>query len=153
MSSQPRTRSCAVCHRRKVRCDKKIPCSQCVRSEFACSYPSPAASPARRMKTTRINDVASRIAQMEETINSLNFAQLSSQHTASASPLTPAKSVPSPPGASAGAREGLLFNKGTTSHYVKEVLLTRTIEQVEIPVSPASSLWLMQVRKTMCAWP
>lgn len=153
MSSRPRNRSCAVCHSRKVRCDKKVPCSQCVHSDFTCSYPPPAAAPTRRKKSTRIDDVASRIAQMEQTINSLKAARLPPLAAVFESPPTPVKSAPSPAGIYGKGREGLLFNKGTSSHYVNEVLLTRAIEQVEIPVTFPSSSWLMQVRKTMCAWP
>lgn len=150
MSSRPRTRSCTVYHRRKVRCDKKLPCSQCIRSDFECSYPPP---PARRAKTTTINDVASRILQMEKTIEALKVRQVLPQTTASISSVTPTDSVPSPASISSdgesgehgegsrrgerGCREGLLFNKGMSSHYVNEVLLTRAIEQVELLVPSA----------------
>ncbi|PCD34846.1 hypothetical protein AU210_007441 [Fusarium oxysporum f. sp. radicis-cucumerinum] len=143
MSSRPRTRSCAVCHRRKVRCDKKFPCAQCVRSGFECSYP-PVGPPARRAKKTTISDVASRISQMEKTIEAFKAGQaVSPQPTVSASSVTPANSVPTPASTTAdvesrervggsqnvGSREGLLFNKGKSSHYVNEVLFSRVIEQ------------------------
>ncbi|EXA44233.1 hypothetical protein FOVG_05716 [Fusarium oxysporum f. sp. pisi HDV247] len=145
MSSRPRTRSCAVCHRRKVRCDKNLPCSQCVRSGFECSYP-PAGPPARRAKKTTINDVASRISQMEKTIEAFKAAQdVSPQPTTSAGSVTSANSVPTPASTATDAetrerargsqskerssREGLLLNKGTSSHYVNEVLFSRVIEQ------------------------
>ncbi|EWG41036.1 hypothetical protein FVEG_03225 [Fusarium verticillioides 7600] len=138
MSSRPRTRSCAVCHRRKVRCDKNFPCSQCVRSGFECSYP-PAGPPARRAKKTTINDVASRISQMEKTIEAFKAGQdVSPQPTVSAGSVTSANSVPTPASTATdaetrerarGSREGLLLNKGTSSHYVNEVLFSRVIEQ------------------------
>ncbi|TXC01061.1 hypothetical protein FocTR4_00008099 [Fusarium oxysporum f. sp. cubense] len=126
MSSRPRTRSCA-----------------CVRSGFECSYP-PAGPPARRAKKTTINDVASRISQMEKTIEAFKAGQaVSPQPTVSASSVTPANSVPTPASTTADvesrervggsqnvvSREGLLFNKGKSSHYVNEVLFSRVIEQ------------------------
>ncbi|KAF4946074.1 hypothetical protein FGADI_11459 [Fusarium gaditjirri] len=145
MSSRPRTRSCAVCHRRKVRCDKNFPCSQCIRSGFECSYP-PAGPPARRAKKTTINDVASRISQMEKTIEAFKAGQdVSPQPTASASSVTSANGFPTPASPTTDAEirervrgsrsiernshEGLLLNKGTSSHYVNEVLFSRVIEQ------------------------
>lgn len=147
MTSRPRNRSCAVCHRRKVRCDKNFPCSQCVRSGFECSYP-PAGPPARRAKKTTINDVASRISQMEKVIEAFQAGQdVSPQPTAPAGSVASANSVPTPASTSTDAgtseraaslqikerssREGLLLNKGTRSHYVNEVLFSRVIEQVK----------------------
>ncbi|KAF5586036.1 hypothetical protein FPCIR_8056 [Fusarium pseudocircinatum] len=123
MSSRPRTRSCA-----------------CVRSGFECSYP-PAGPPARRAKKTTINDVASRISQMEKTIEAFKAGQDGSpQPTVSAGSVTSANSVPTPASTATdpetrervrGSREGLLLNKGTSSHYVNEVLFSRVIEQVK----------------------
>ncbi|ERT03289.1 hypothetical protein HMPREF1624_01596 [Sporothrix schenckii ATCC 58251] len=59
-------RSCIVCHRRKVRCDKTMPCAGCVRSGVLCCYPSNKRAP-RQSKTT-IADIASRLVQLERTI-------------------------------------------------------------------------------------
>ncbi|KAF4991286.1 hypothetical protein FGRMN_7946 [Fusarium graminum] len=152
MSSRPRTpsrrieRSCAVCHRRKVRCDKKFPCSHCIRSGFECSYP-PAGPSVRRAKKTTIDDVASRISQMERTIEAFKAGQAPPPPPpASTSSLIPTNtSTPTPtvtlsggelreiiPESSSTERsgsEGLLLNKGRISHYVNEVLLSRVIEQ------------------------
>jgi hypothetical protein len=36
----PKLRSCVVCRRRKVRCDKQSPCSNCRRANIACVFPS-----------------------------------------------------------------------------------------------------------------
>ncbi|KAL6922336.1 hypothetical protein FSST1_006362 [Fusarium sambucinum] len=142
MSSRPNRRierSCAVCHRRKVRCDKKSPCSQCIRSKFECSYPSSITPPVRRARKTTINDVASRISQMEKTIEAFR----AQQDTASPQSTTPSVASTNTPVISGsttasdafsnqavpGRREGLLLNKGKYSHYVNEVLLSRVIEQ------------------------
>jgi hypothetical protein len=39
-SSAPKPRSCAVCRTRKVRCDKKSPCSNCRRANIPCVLPT-----------------------------------------------------------------------------------------------------------------
>jgi hypothetical protein len=83
---------------------------------------------------------------MEKTIEAFKAGQaVSPQPTVSASSVTPANSVPTPASTTADvesresvggsqnvvSREGLLFNKGKSSHYVNEVLFSRVIEQVK----------------------
>ncbi len=36
-----RLRSCMTCRRRKVKCDRKLPCNNCKRVNFACHFPAP----------------------------------------------------------------------------------------------------------------
>lgn len=53
-------RSCMTCRRRKVRCDKSMPCTNCRRAQIPCVYPAPGRAP-RRVKprepsTTRVKD-------------------------------------------------------------------------------------------------
>ena len=36
--SQPNSRSCLTCRRRKLKCDKQSPCSSCKKAHFDCSY-------------------------------------------------------------------------------------------------------------------
>ncbi|CAG7949172.1 unnamed protein product [Penicillium olsonii] len=33
-------RSCLACHRRKVRCDRGVPCTNCAKCDFTCVYPT-----------------------------------------------------------------------------------------------------------------
>ncbi len=40
-------RSCVVCRRRKVRCDKRMPCANCRRAQIACIFPAPERAPRR----------------------------------------------------------------------------------------------------------
>ncbi|KAF3761610.1 hypothetical protein M406DRAFT_295286 [Cryphonectria parasitica EP155] len=57
--STPKLRSCVVCRRRKVRCDKANPCSNCRRGNIACVFPSNDRPPrwARRLERLT-NDAA-----------------------------------------------------------------------------------------------
>lgn len=43
-------RSCVTCRRRRVRCDKTMPCSNCRRAQSDCMYPAPGRAP-RQMHT------------------------------------------------------------------------------------------------------
>ncbi|KAG5918761.1 hypothetical protein E4U42_006745 [Claviceps africana] len=38
-------RSCMTCRRRKVRCDKQMPCSNCRRAQIPCAFPAPGRAP------------------------------------------------------------------------------------------------------------
>ncbi len=40
-------RSCVTCRRRKVRCDKHMPCSNCRRAQIPCAFPGPERAPRR----------------------------------------------------------------------------------------------------------
>ncbi|KAF4459680.1 hypothetical protein FALBO_13553 [Fusarium albosuccineum] len=143
MSSRPRTqttrnieRSCAVCHRRKVRCDKRSPCSQCTRGGFPCSYP-PVGPIVRRTRKTTINDVASRISEMEKTLEAFRSGQASTPQPETSTALVPIGNRPPEPETETPQTEtsepsrsdGVLFSKGRVSHYVNEVLFSRIIEQ------------------------
>ncbi|KAM0425654.1 hypothetical protein ACHAPT_009186 [Fusarium lateritium] len=135
MASRPRPqssrnieRSCAVCHRRKVRCDKKLPCSQCIRGGFPCSYP-PVQNVIRRTRKTTISDVATRISEMEKTLEAFKSGQTSPQPTPSTALVARASNPPASDTTEQNRREGLLFSKGRVSHYVNEVLFSRVIEQ------------------------
>jgi hypothetical protein len=42
--------SCVICRRRKVRCDRNTPCSNCVKAKCNCNYPSPGRRVRRKAK-------------------------------------------------------------------------------------------------------
>src|SRR5215469_5346550 len=56
----PKSRSCIVCRNRKVRCDKRSPCSNCRRANIACVFPSTDCPPrwARRLESLTKNAAA-----------------------------------------------------------------------------------------------
>lgn len=61
----PKVRSCVVCRRRKVRCDKVSPCSNCRRANIACVYPVDDRPPrwARRLERLTNETTASTTAK------------------------------------------------------------------------------------------
>lgn len=46
-SDRTNPRSCVTCRRRKVRCDKHMPCSNCRRAQIPCIFPAPGRAPRR----------------------------------------------------------------------------------------------------------
>jgi hypothetical protein len=64
-------RSCLMYHQRKIRCDKRSPCSHYVKADLLCCYPGPEWATRRPHKTT-IADVAARVAQLERIITAIS---------------------------------------------------------------------------------
>ena len=59
--------SCAVCQRRKVKCNRTHPCAACTKSGFECHFPSPSRSKRRKIYTQSQSDRSKRIASAEPT--------------------------------------------------------------------------------------
>jgi hypothetical protein len=47
VSASLNPRSCVTCRRRKVRCDKHMPCGNCRRAQISCIFPAPGRAPRR----------------------------------------------------------------------------------------------------------
>ena len=63
-------RSCVTCRRRKVKCDKKHPCSNCAKARIQCIFPSPGRAP-RKPKKPPEADLADRLRRLEGLFESL----------------------------------------------------------------------------------
>jgi hypothetical protein len=63
-------RSCVTCRRRKVKCDKKHPCSNCAKARIQCIFPSPGRAP-RKPKKPADTDLADRLRRLEGLFESL----------------------------------------------------------------------------------
>lgn len=64
------TRSCMNCHRRKVRCDKELPCATCVRTQTQCIYPE--LEKKKRSKRMPVSAILSRLAQLEKKVSTMS---------------------------------------------------------------------------------
>ncbi|KAJ5477413.1 hypothetical protein N7539_007557 [Penicillium diatomitis] len=85
----PNARSCITCRRRKVRCNKRSPCSNCVRAGVDCVFPPPGRAP-RKSKRPPDSELLSRLRRLEGVIEHLNGAGAkSSGRTASITSLSP----------------------------------------------------------------
>lgn len=63
-------RSCTTCRRRKVRCDKRHPCSHCHRAGVECIFPGPGRAP-RRTKKPPDTELLARLRRLEGVVQSL----------------------------------------------------------------------------------
>ncbi|PHH51789.1 Bikaverin cluster transcription factor bik5 [Ceratocystis fimbriata CBS 114723] len=74
LSSELNPRSCITCRRRKVRCDKFMPCSNCRRNQIQCVFPAPGRAPRRpRLKDPNapIKNPSDREAQLLKRLRKL----------------------------------------------------------------------------------
>jgi hypothetical protein len=125
-------RSCVMCHQRKIRCDKRSPCSNCARVDLFCCYPGPQRAGRRPPKTT-IAELATRVARLERTIVEISNGsprdsngETDSAHTP---PLESLTANEMQTGEDRPAEE-LLVQDGYSSRYVNEILLSRILDEV-----------------------
>ncbi|KAL4985541.1 fungal-specific transcription factor domain-containing protein [Aspergillus falconensis] len=62
-------RSCVTCRRRKVRCNKRSPCSNCVRAGVECIFPPPGRAPRRLRRPAENAELLSRLRQLENIVD------------------------------------------------------------------------------------
>lgn len=65
--------TCAACRRRKVRCDKKDPCSNCTRLRVECVYTERRRT--RRPRARRYHELVGRVRDLEEVVQSLQTGE------------------------------------------------------------------------------
>lgn len=63
-------RSCVTCRRRKVRCDKREPCSNCVKAHSECVFPPPGRAP-RKPRRPHDAELLKRLRRLESVVDSL----------------------------------------------------------------------------------
>ena len=64
-------RSCVTCRKRKVKCDKKQPCSNCTRAKIECIFPGPGRAP-RKSRKPPDGELMDRLKRLEGVVQSLN---------------------------------------------------------------------------------
>ncbi|PTB63201.1 hypothetical protein BBK36DRAFT_1183195 [Trichoderma citrinoviride] len=136
-------RSCVLCHRRKIRCDRQTPCLACVRARLTCTYPV-SDKPIRRVRKATIADVASRISDLEKTIvaasidhgntarRSLSANAYANTHVSASVGLPaslPVSPHESPQEPQELPSEEVLIRNGTSSQYFNELLISKVIEE------------------------
>jgi hypothetical protein len=63
--SGPRSRSCAQCRSRKIKCDRQIPCNGCIRSGSQCAYPAGPGRAPKRPRRAVDSHVLDRLSRLE----------------------------------------------------------------------------------------
>ncbi len=64
------SRSCTTCRKRKVKCDKRHPCSNCNRAAIECIFPGPGRAP-RRSRKPPDTELLARLRRLEGVVQSL----------------------------------------------------------------------------------
>ncbi|KAE9363192.1 hypothetical protein N431DRAFT_490081 [Stipitochalara longipes BDJ] len=122
-------RSCILCHRRKVKCNKQLPCSNCTRTGVLCRYLPGEKQESRKSRTT-ISDIVNRLGQLEKTIIAVSSSDDQPGNHGGAAQ-APTRPPPAPnvnhgrEGAMTSSKEMLLHN----SQYVNDALLSRVLEE------------------------
>lgn len=143
--SQPtHLRSCVLCRQRKVKCDRRQPCSNCVRAGANCVHPPGAGRAAKRPRQAVDTKVLDRLSHLEATIKRLQ-QQAKGRET---EPSAPSESVQTPEsggpvddetqGAEDAPELGRLVVEETQSRYVSHVMwagLTESVSTPEIPIN------------------
>ncbi|KAF2465369.1 uncharacterized protein BDR25DRAFT_346238 [Lindgomyces ingoldianus] len=70
-SGSPNPRSCVTCRKRKVKCDKKQPCSNCARAKIECVFPGPGRAP-RKSRKPPDGELMDRLRRLEGVVKTLN---------------------------------------------------------------------------------
>lgn len=63
-------RSCITCRRRKVKCNKQYPCSNCLKAHIDCIFPAPGRAP-RRPRKPPDGELLARLRRLEGVVQSL----------------------------------------------------------------------------------
>ncbi|KAG0651731.1 Bikaverin cluster transcription factor bik5 [Hyphodiscus hymeniophilus] len=69
-------RSCVTCRRRKVKCDKQVPCTNCKKAQTQCVFPAPGRAPRRprqgKLVTEREAELLKRLRRLEGVVEELS---------------------------------------------------------------------------------
>ncbi|RGP81254.1 transcription factor [Fusarium longipes] len=70
-----RKHACTICARRKVKCDKQDPCSNCQKAQTQCSYEAP--PPPKQRKRAADEELLAKLAQYEDLMqkNGIDYSQ------------------------------------------------------------------------------
>lgn len=127
-------RSCLRCHERKVRCDRAMPCSTCLRINVPCQYPGPGRTK-RRSKNPSTR--RTRLGMPERAIIAISNRDSPDITSRSSSLSSQPRGTDINTSVSAGDHtaltEGFLVKDGTSTRYVNEVLFSRVLEKVSGP--------------------
>ncbi|KAJ5808022.1 hypothetical protein N7474_009291 [Penicillium riverlandense] len=93
---QSSSRSCVTCRRRKVRCNKRSPCSNCVKAGIDCIFPPPGRAP-RKAKRPPDVELLSRLRRLEGVIEHLSGSGSTADaiSNSSATQAAPSSTIPS----------------------------------------------------------
>ncbi|KEY69358.1 hypothetical protein S7711_08116 [Stachybotrys chartarum IBT 7711] len=119
VSSGP-TRACHACNGRKIKCDRREPCSSCARLGKMCVYPP--SGRIRRTKRAIMADMGHRILSLEKSL-----AQASSVSTPNKLGQPPPPRSPLEEASATLSTRDVLLQQGSSSQYFNEAFISRVI--------------------------
>lgn len=139
LSTQYRTaaRSCLTCHRRKIRCNKESPCSNCARNDISCCYPGVKQIHHRPLQRATISEISTRLARLERTLSTIteNGATPNLDRKPAAEIIAPRSDWATDEGLTAeSSPEELLVQDGDISCYINEVILLQILDNISATV-------------------
>lgn len=84
------SRSCVTCRRRKVRCNKRSPCSNCLKAGIDCVFPPPGRAPRKSAKRPPDAELLSRLRRLEGVVEHLSGRSVEAGGSINVSPTQPA---------------------------------------------------------------
>ncbi|KAI0425544.1 fungal-specific transcription factor domain-containing protein [Xylaria sp. FL1042] len=146
-STQPtHLRSCVLCRQRKVKCDRRQPCSNCIRAGSNCVHPPGAGRAAKRPRQAVDTKVLDRLSHLETTIRRLQqqaksreaesqiASESASEHALSAEPQARERKSPVDDASQeteAVPELGRLVVEESQSRYVSNVMWADLTEEIE----------------------
>ena len=148
-------RSCIRCHERKVRCNKAVPCSTCLRAKFPCQYPA-SQRIERRSKRQSLAAVVPRLESLERAVAMINqrkspgawndvvgSTQCEGVYTSSPEVVPRTQGMAADRKAPSEHTKGFLVKEGASTRYINELLFSRVLEKVRTPCT--SGTWFVDV--------
>ena len=153
--------SCKICRRRKVKCDKKHPCNNCLKSNAECVFPRGRRRPTQT-RPSRDAELLSRLKYLETELHTLRTNVISRPGDEPNQDVSPATSEKTPPGQtsdlaidndsngpdidSVTADFGRLDIRKGRSRYTSNALWASLSQEVSILLRPFSLLTRLDCR-------
>lgn len=106
-------RSCVICRRRKVRCNKTYPCSNCAKAKVQCIFPAPERAK-RRPRKPPDGELMNRLRRLEGVIQGMGMSVEEELAASGAAGGSTQEQVPLPRSGSGPALAGLNSNKSSS---------------------------------------
>lgn len=124
----PYARSCGTCHKRKVKCDRATPCSNCVKTQSECVYSAPGTR-VRRVKkvkdsASRENELRGKLAKLEGVVAELRSGLVDPET------MKAADKIPLSRDGEVDNEIGKLVISGGSSHYLGSEFWARLTTEV-----------------------
>lgn len=137
-------RSCLACHRRKVRCDRGSPCTNCSRCGFTCAYPSKE----NHGKVQTLQHISGRLERLENMI--IRLSEVQGSELPATEPETQidqeqSENIPSSSTRNLHDSWELLLNDGQGVHYVNNSNIKDLLQDVRQDYKIEIPLWLRKV--------